>query len=86
MSNIKSSKKRILINIYRNKINNIRKNIIKNYIKKIKYFIKKKNKKYSLINFYKFQSILDKLYIKKFISLSKCSKYKSILFKLINKL
>ncbi len=86
MPNIKSSKKRVLINKYRRKINNINKSILKTYFKKVKFFINKNNKKKALINFYKFQSIIDKLYIKKIICLNKSSRYKSILIKLINKL
>ncbi len=84
MSNIKSSKKRILLNKYRKFINNSNKSMLKTYINKLKLLIKKKNKKSSLLIYYKVQSILDKLSVKKIIHFNKSSRYKSKLLKLIN--
>ncbi len=86
IANIKSSKKRILINILRNKINNRKKSIIKTYIKKLKRYIKIKNKKKSIYIYCCLQSILDKFSCKNFINLKKASRYKSNYIKLINKL
>ncbi len=86
MANKKSSKKRILTNIIRNRINNIKKSVIKTYIKKLKKSIYTKNKKKSIYIYCSLQSILDKFSCKKFISINKASRYKSNFLKLINKL
>ncbi len=86
MVNKKSAKKRIIISKKRNIINRSKKSIIKTYIKKLKYFIKRNNKD-KCIKIYRFlQSILDRLSCKGFIHINKISRYKSNLFKLINKL
>ncbi len=85
-ANIKSSKKRILINKFRNKINKSKKSIIKTYIKKVKFYINNKNKIKAINFYYILQSILDKFSCKGYINLNKASRYKSNLFKLINKL
>ncbi len=86
MAKIKSSKKRILINKLRNKINKSKKSIIKTYIKKLKFYIYKKKKIKSIKIFSKLQSILDKFSCKGYIHINKISRYKSNLFKLINKI
>ncbi len=86
MVNKKSSKKRILVNKKRNKINNIKKSIIKTYIKKFKFYIEKKNKNKSIKIYRILQSKLDKFSCKGFIHINKTSRYKSNLFKLFKKL
>ncbi len=84
MVNIKSSKKRILINKFRNKINKIKKSKLKTYIKKVKFFINKKDKKLALKNFFILQSLLDRYSVKNVIHVNKSSRYKSRLLKSIN--
>ncbi len=83
---IKFYKKKKNINKYKNKINKSKKSMIKTYIKKIKFYILKKKKNKALLFYRILQSNLDKLYIKRVIHLNKCSRYKSNLFKLINKI
>ncbi len=83
---IKYYKKKKNKNKYKNKVNKSKKSMIKTYIKKIKFFIKKKISKKALFFFRILQSNLDKLYIKKIIHLNKCSRYKSNILKLINKI
>ncbi len=86
MVNKKSAKKRIITNKNRNKINKIKKSIIKTYIKKIKVYISKKNKLKSIKIYRILQSILDRFSCKGFIHINKISRYKSNLSKLINNL
>ncbi len=86
MANIKSSKKRILINRLRNKINNSKKSIIKTYIKKIKVAIKNKDKNLAKKYYFFTQSLLDKYSSQKVIHINKSSRYKSTISKLINNL
>ncbi len=83
---IKFYKKRKDVSKYKNKINKSKKSMIKTYIKKVKFYILKKKKDKALFYFRILQSNLDKLYIKKIIHLNKCSRYKSNLLKLINKI
>lgn len=73
-------------NLYKNKINKSKKSMIKTYIKKIKLFINNNDKKKALNIFRILQSNLDKLSLKKIIHFNKSSRYKSNLFKLINKI
>ncbi len=83
MSKIKSSKKRIIINKLRNKINISKKSKLKTFIKKFNLLINKNNKNINILNYRILQSILDKLSIKGIIHYNKCSRYKSKYFKLI---
>ncbi|BBA85017.1 30S ribosomal protein S20 [Candidatus Nardonella dryophthoridicola] len=77
--------KNSIINKKKNKINNIKKSIIKNSIRKIKFFIKN-NKKNEAILYYKtFQSILDKKY-KNVFNKNKVSRIKSRIYKNIIKI
>ncbi len=85
MANKKSSKKRILINRLRNKMNRSKKSILKTYIKKLKLAVFLKKKKTALQYFCILQSMLDKYSNKNIIHVNKSSRYKSNLFKLINK-
>ncbi len=82
MANLKSSKKRILVNKFRNKINRTKKSIIKTYIKKIKKLILNKNIKEAKKIYFLLQSILDKFSSKRYIHKNKASRYKSRLYKL----
>ncbi len=86
MANLKSSKKRILINKLKNKINISKKSMIKTYIKKIKFLIKNKDKISAKKYYILIQSLLDKYSLKKIIHFNKCSRYKSTISKLINNL
>ncbi|MFI4853153.1 MAG: 30S ribosomal protein S20 [Candidatus Makana argininalis] len=76
MSKIKSSIKRNLQSKKKRKSNIKNKSIIKTFLKKIKYYIDKKDKQLSKNIFYKFQSIIDRQSIKGLIHKNKASRYK----------
>ncbi len=87
MANKKSSKKRILISICRNKINTRKKSIIKTFIKKIRIAVKTQNNKQLALKYFTvLQSFLDRFSLKskRVIHKNKSSRYKSNLMKLIN--
>ncbi len=86
MANNKSSKKRILISRKRNKINISKKNMIKTFMKKIKFYVNLKNKNLAFKNYIILQSIIDKFSCKKIIHKNKSARLKSNLMKLINKI
>ncbi len=86
MANTKSSKKRILINKLRNKLNTSKKSKLKTYIKKTKLAIKDKDQKLAIKYYCITQSLLDKYSTKNIIHINKSSRYKSFLLKLINNL
>ncbi len=86
MANKKSSKKRILTNRIRNKINVSKKSKFKTYVRLVRYYVSI-NDKINYIKFYrKLQSILDNLVTKGIIHRNKSSRCKSRLCFLINKL
>ncbi len=86
MANIKSSKKRVLINNNRKLLNRKKKSILKRHIKKIKNLVKEKNKILALKEFCVFQSFIDKCSSKKIIHRNKSARFKSNLYKSINKI
>ncbi|MGK2896871.1 MAG: 30S ribosomal protein S20 [Candidatus Makana argininalis] len=80
MSKIKSSIKRDLQSKKKRKNNISNKSIIKNFLKKIKFYIYKKDKKISKDLFCKFQSIIDRKSTKGLIHKNKASRYKKKIF------
>ncbi|MFI4847219.1 MAG: 30S ribosomal protein S20 [Candidatus Makana argininalis] len=83
MSKIKSSVKRALQSIKKRKYNIINKSIIKNFLKKILFYINKKNENLSKNMFSKFQSIIDRQSKKGLIHKNKASRYKKKIIKKI---
>ncbi len=86
MANTKSSKKRVIINQLRNKINTSKKSKLKTYIKKTKLAVKNKDQKLAIQYYCITQSLLDKYASKNIIHINKSSRYKALLSKLINNL
>ncbi|WMC19609.1 MAG: 30S ribosomal protein S20 [Enterobacteriaceae bacterium PC38] len=86
MTNIKSSKKRMIQSIKKRKNNSIYKSKLKTFLKKTLLTINKGNKNNAIKIYIITQKIIDRLISKKIIHKNKASRYKSNLCIKINKM
>lgn len=83
MANIKSSKKSAIQSKKKRKINLSNKSMLRTFIKKVKIFISKNDKKQAIKTFIFIQKVIDRQTTKGLIHKNKAARYKSNIFKQI---
>ncbi|WP_343190043.1 30S ribosomal protein S20 [Buchnera aphidicola (Astegopteryx bambusae)] len=86
MANIKSSKKDKKKSYKRRQHNISKKSKIKTFLKKVLFYVQKKDLKNCVLSFKNFQSVVDKCSLKKIIHKNKASNYKHNLIKKIKQI
>ncbi|VFP78079.1 30S ribosomal protein S20 [Buchnera aphidicola (Cinara cuneomaculata)] len=86
MANIKASKKHVIVSEKRRQSNCSKRSTIKTFIKKIYFFIKKKDKEKAYQTFCILQSMIDRYALKGILHVNKAARQKSILMKCIKQI